>query len=67
MTTYELIRQLVKLDPTGDMDVMLSIRFARTNEDGVEVDDEAVGFIQSMMVERPDDTPGFLILESTDM
>ena len=46
ITTYELIRQLAKLDPEGNMPVMLAVKYAKTSENGNETIDEASGFIE---------------------
>ena len=64
MTTYELIRHLAKLDPTGDMSIMLSVR--RTNDNGTV--DDASGFVESFSMEQvEDDGTCYLVLEAVDM
>ena len=64
MTTYELIRHLAKLDPTGDMSIMLSVR--RANDNGTV--DDASGFVESFSMEQvEDDGTCYLVLEAVDM
>ena len=67
MTTYELIRHLVKLDPKGDMEVMLSVRYGKTGEDGNKTTDDACGFAETFSVEQAEDGPYFLVVEAVDM
>lgn len=67
MTTYELIRHLAKLDPNGDMQVMLSVRYAKTAENGNETADDACGFVENFSVEQVEDGPYYLVLEAVDM
>ena len=66
MTTYDLIRHLVKLDPSGDMQIMLSVRYAKTAENGNETTADACGFAESFSVEQAEDGPYFLVLEAVD-
>lgn len=66
MTTYELIRHLVKLDPDGDMPIMLSVRYAKTAENGNETTADACGFVETFSVERAEDAAYFLVLEAVD-
>ena len=62
MTTYELIRRLAQLDPTGTKPVMLSVN---TLQGDKEV--EATGFIDELWVEHPDGCSDlFIVLSGTD-
>lgn len=62
MTTYELIKRLVQVDPTGQRPVMLSIN-TKKGDRSVEIN----GFIDEIWVEYPEEaeTP-FTILSGTD-
>ena len=62
MTTYELIRRLAQVDPTGTKPVMLSIN---TLQGEKEV--EATGFIDEIWVEHPEgSTAQFIVLSGVD-
>lgn len=62
MTTYELMRRLMQVDPTGQRPVMVTVT---TENDGrtIQVD----GFIDEVWVEYPEeaDTP-FIVLSGVD-
>ena len=61
MTTYELIRRLVQLDPNGDCPVMLSVRYAAEQK---EV--EANGFIDNLSIEILEDGNRAIIVGAED-
>lgn len=68
MNTYEFIRKLIKLDPTGEMKIMLSVRTVKKGEDGNEVQYDACGFADSFSVEHVlDGEPEMLVIEAVDM
>ena len=48
MTTYELIRRLLQMDPDGDAQIALSVTTMVNNKEY-----EAAGFIDETWVERP--------------
>ena len=67
MTTYEFVRALMKLDPTGDMQIMLSVRTSREMESGSNEWYDACGFAESFTIEEVDEThPAFICIEATD-
>lgn len=69
MTTYELIRKLVKLDPDGDMPVMISIRVSSEVVGAVkEPIYEAVAFPSEFSIDEGGVKDGLniLIIEGTD-
>lgn len=68
-TTYDLIRQLAKLDPTGNMRIMLAVKYVKPSpESNNEVTAEASGFIDGLTLEHWEDgEPMCIVLESTDM
>lgn len=62
MTTYELMRRLMQIDPTGQHPVMLSIKTTNGARD-VEV----TGFIDEIWTERPDEvSQPFVVLYGID-
>ena len=61
MTTWELIRRLIRADASGDRPVMLSIK----TTDGTIVR-EVTGLIDEVGVELADDGSEFIILEAVD-
>ena len=64
MTTYEFVRALMKLDPTGDMQIMLSVRTSREMESG---SNEWYDAAESFTIEEVDEThPAFICIEATD-
>ena len=62
MTTYELMRRLMQVDPTGQRPVMLTM----TTKDG-ERSVECNGFIDEVWVEYPDEANiPFIVLSGVD-
>ena len=66
MTTWQLIRKLIRMDATGDKQVMISVITTKPGDNGNEVAYDACGFIDDVSVEADDGAGEFIILEAVD-